>query len=64
MGIPVFAEVPIIGNVTDNATKKRRDMFIYLTSGVYFSLILVVLGLEVLNVGLIDTAVETIRKLV
>jgi len=64
MGIPVFAVVPVIGNVAEELGRRRRDVAIYLASGVYFFLIVSVLGLEVLHVNVIDAAISSIRKLV
>lgn len=64
LGIPVFAVVPVIGNVTDQASRRKRSVIIMTAAGLYFCLVLTVLGMELLHITVIDSAITSIRKMV
>lgn len=59
-GIPVLAAIPHIEDPQQLAAQAGKDRKLYVAAGVYFSLIIAVLALEVLNIDVISKLVQKI----
>lgn len=60
-GLPILAIIPKMQNPTELLLQKRRNVKLYVIAGAYFSLILTVLLIEVLNSSLSNTFIDSIQ---
>lgn len=60
-GLPILAIIPKMQNPAELLLQKKRDVKLYVIAGVYFSLILTVLLIEVLNSSLSNTFIDSIQ---
>ena len=61
LGVPVLGVIPKMENIQDLLLMKKRDFKLFNISGAYFSLIIVVLIMEVLKISLVDTMFAAIN---
>jgi polysaccharide chain length determinant protein (PEP-CTERM system associated) len=59
-GLPVLAVIPRIEDPQQTALQARRDLRLYLVSGLYFSIVVGVLALEVLDITVISKLMNRI----
>lgn len=59
-GIPVLAVIPRIEDPQQVAAQSRKDLKLYIASGLYFSVILAVLAVEVLDSALISHLMDKV----
>jgi succinoglycan biosynthesis transport protein ExoP len=60
-GLPVLAVIPLIVGKEEIAIERKKALHLYLVSGVYFSLILAVLIMELLGITLVDTLMSNLN---
>jgi len=60
-GLPILAIIPKMQNPVELLLQKKRNVKLYVIASVYFSLILTVLLLEVLNSSLSNTFIDSIE---
>lgn len=60
-GLPILAIIPKMQNPTEILLQKKRNVKLYVIASVYFSLILTVLLIEVLNSSLSNTFIDSIQ---
>lgn len=63
-GLPLLAIIPHIEDPEEVAIQVKRDRRLYVAGGLYFSIILAVLALEVLGVASLSTVTEKLSRLV
>ncbi|QSV45026.1 XrtA system polysaccharide chain length determinant [Geobacter benzoatilyticus] len=61
LGVPVLAVIPVISNPIDVLKSKKNDLRLYRFAGVYFSVILAILIMEVMDISLIDKLISKIQ---
>jgi polysaccharide chain length determinant protein (PEP-CTERM system associated) len=61
-GLPVLAVIPKIEDPQQIAVQARKDRRLYIASGLYFSMIIAVLALEVLGVTVISAVMSRISS--
>lgn len=57
LGLPILAVIPLIKSIEEVHAEQRRDMKIFAMGSAYFSLILMVLLMELLGIGLVEEIV-------
>jgi polysaccharide biosynthesis transport protein len=62
-GLPILAAIPRIENPLQTALQARKDRRLYFAAGLYFSMILAVFALELLNITAISKLVDKISSL-
>ena len=55
IGVPVLALIPRIVDPAEVVLSRRRDLLLYVLSAAYFSLILLVLGIEAARPAFLDS---------
>jgi succinoglycan biosynthesis transport protein ExoP len=58
LGLPVLAVIPLIKTTAEIQVERKKDLQLYFVCGVYFSLILAILVMEMLGLSAIDTMVN------
>ena len=58
LGLPVLAVIPLIKAPEEIRAERKKDLQLYFICGVYFSLILAVLVMEMLGLNVVDTMVN------
>lgn len=61
LGLPVLAVIPAISNIEDMNRKRKDDILLYSSVGVYILFILILVVLEVFELTYVDKFVETIK---
>jgi polyferredoxin len=61
--LPILAAIPRIEDPQQTALQVRQDRRLYVAAVLYFSLILAVLAMEVLNITVISTLMEKVYSL-
>lgn len=61
LGVPVLAVIPVISNPVDILQNRKKDMRLYRIAGAYFSVILLILLMEVMDITLIDKLISKIQ---
>jgi len=62
-GLPILAIIPRMEDPQQVAVESRKDRRLYLAAGLYFSVILVVLGIEVLGMTTVSNLVDKVSHL-
>ncbi len=62
LGVPVIAVIPKIENTAMLMVEKRKDLALYIAAGTYFSLIIAVLVMEILNLPYLDNLIGSFRS--
>ena len=61
LGVPLLGVIPRMENIQDMLLEKKRDFRLYNISGAYFSLVIVILIMEVLKISLVDSMFAAIN---
>jgi polysaccharide chain length determinant protein (PEP-CTERM system associated) len=61
LGVPVLAVIPVISNPIEVIKNKKNDLRLYRFAGAYFSVILAILIMEVMDISLIDKLISKIQ---
>lgn len=61
LGVPILAVIPVIKNPVDVSLEKKQALRLYWIAGVYFSIILAVLLVEVLDISLMNDLAVNLR---
>jgi hypothetical protein len=62
-GLPILAVIPRMEDPQQTALQIRHDRRLYLAAGLYFSMILAVLSLELLGVTTLATLMDKVASL-